>query len=177
MDSGGAQGKEEDQQNLTVNGYGNFLLTHAHLTEDLITPLVLVALGNLLIIDNQDGSHQEQASQKNAQEQEPAVHGIEFRRLLLLAGRADAVFKLLAELEENGFGPLQLFRFRHGEIDLYPELLRTPFRIQGHDAVDCVLVRRDKEQPGFIGGNQGGAGVFDDLRNGIPDMEGQPGFA
>ena len=84
------QRQEKYQQNLPPDGQGHLSGAHAYLLHDLVAPLVLIALGHLLIVNDEHGGQQEQQAQENSQKQEAAVHGIKFHRHVLGPIRSDA---------------------------------------------------------------------------------------
>ena len=79
------QRQEKYQQNLPPDGQGHLSGAHAYLLHDLVAPLVLIALGHLLIVNDEHSVQQEQQAQENSQKQEAAVHGIKFHRHVLMA--------------------------------------------------------------------------------------------
>ncbi len=62
----------------------DLLLAHAHLLEDEEARLVLIALGHLLVVDDEHHGHDEDAAQKEGDEEEPAVDGVEIYPVYLL---------------------------------------------------------------------------------------------
>lgn len=84
------QRQEKHQQNLPPDGQGHLSGAHAYLLHDLVAPLVLIALGHLLIVNDEHGGQQEQQAQENSQKQEAAAHGIKFHRHVLGLIRSDA---------------------------------------------------------------------------------------
>ena len=60
MDAGNAQRQEKDGQYLTVNGPADFFEAHADFLHDGIAVFIVIAFRNLLIINDQYGSHDKQ---------------------------------------------------------------------------------------------------------------------
>lgn len=60
------QRQEKYQQNLPPDGQGHLSGAHAYLLHDLVAPLVLIALGHLLIVNDEHGGQQEQQAQENS---------------------------------------------------------------------------------------------------------------
>ena len=61
------------------------MLRHAHLAHDGKAPLVLVALRDLLVVDDEHGGHQKDHTEEDSQEEEGAVDGVELLPVLLPA--------------------------------------------------------------------------------------------
>ena len=72
MDARRHQGQEEHQQHLTADGGADLPGTHAHLLHDAEPVVILIALADLFVVDDQHRGHQEQAPQEDAKEQEAA---------------------------------------------------------------------------------------------------------
>ena len=70
------QRQEKHQQYLFVDGAFDLFLAHAHLLHDAEPVVILIALADLFVVDDQHRGHQEQAPQEDAKEQEAAVHGV-----------------------------------------------------------------------------------------------------
>ena len=74
MNSRRRQGQEELQRHLTSDGLFDLLRLHADLLHDLKALPILVALGDLLVIDDQNGREQADKTQQDPKEQEGTVH-------------------------------------------------------------------------------------------------------
>ena len=134
--------------------------------------LVLVALGDLLIVDDKDGSQQEEEPQEDPQEQEPAVHGVELLGIVLLAGEAHAAVPL-AQLEHKPLRLGQLFLIiLPRQIHLNPELPGAAGGIQVHERLRRLPVRHHQEQLRLFVAQQDGGGVTDGVSNLALDVEG-----
>lgn len=77
VEPGPQKGQEEDGEDLGVDGPADLRLGHAHLLQRAEPGLVLVALGDLLVVDDEDRGQEEQKAQENAQEEETAKEGEE----------------------------------------------------------------------------------------------------
>ena len=77
MEGGHAEGEQEHGQDLTAHRSGNELFVHAHLLKDLKPGPVVVALDDLLVVDDEHRGHQEQDAQQDTEEQEAAVEGVD----------------------------------------------------------------------------------------------------
>ena len=82
VDSGHRDGQEEHHQNLAVDGCLYLAPAEAHLLHDFKTGLVLVALRDLLVVDNQHCRQQEDEAQEDTQKQESARQAVDLRRPL-----------------------------------------------------------------------------------------------
>ncbi len=76
------QGQEEHRQQLRIDALADVFPGHAHLLHDFEALLVLIALGNLLVIDDQYRGKEEHDAQQNAQEEESAVGAVEIIAVL-----------------------------------------------------------------------------------------------
>ena len=153
------QGQEEHQQDLSPDGGAHLPAAHAYLLHDLIAALILIALGDLLVVDDEHRGHQEQQSQEDAQEQEAAVHCVEFLRHLLAAGHAVSPIGDC----QNGLGAGQLFAVGAvgvqvdaegpaGQIRVHQMLCQGTVRHQAqHNLVgdDGAVPGGEAVQPGF----------------------------
>ena len=74
MDGRRGQRQEKLQDQLTADGLSHFPGLHADLFHDLEPLPVLVAFGDLLVVDDEDGGEQAHEAQQDAEEQEGAVH-------------------------------------------------------------------------------------------------------
>ena len=85
MDDRSGQGEKEHGPHLAPDGGAHLLLAHANLLHDGKALLVLVAFGNLLIVDDEHRGHQEEEAQEKAQEQQTAVDTVYLQLAILLA--------------------------------------------------------------------------------------------
>ena len=67
------QRQEEHQQDLRVDALADLALRHAYLPQDEEARLVLVALHDLLVVEDEHGRQQEHDAEQHAQEQQAAV--------------------------------------------------------------------------------------------------------
>ena len=68
VDAGQHQGGEKDREHLGVDRGADLLFRHAHLLHDGEAALVLEALGELLVVDDEGCGHDEDDAQQHAQE-------------------------------------------------------------------------------------------------------------
>ena len=71
-----AQRQEEYHQHLRVDAAADIALRHANLAHDGKARLILVALGHLLVVDDQHRSGGKYQAQHDPQKQQPAVHAV-----------------------------------------------------------------------------------------------------
>ncbi len=172
MDPRRPQGQEEHQQDLAVNRGPDLLLRHAHLAADVVAPLVLIAFGDLLVVDDEDGGHEEEDAKEHPQEQKATVHGIELLGVALLAVKADAVLPQ-AQAVHQVLGLGQLFRVvLSGQVQLDAELAGGALPVQGHEILRRLPIRDHQEQLCLLAAQQNGGGVADGLRDPALDVEG-----
>ena len=86
MDQRRRQRQEEHHQNLRMNAAADFSLAQTYLPHDAEALPILVALGNLLVVDDQDHRHDEQRAEEQTHEQQPAV------KLGQLLSKIDLIF-------------------------------------------------------------------------------------
>ena len=60
------------------------MMIHAHFLHDLKASFVFISLADLLVIQDQDGHHEEEDAQEYADEQKPAIHFLQ-RRIVFAA--------------------------------------------------------------------------------------------
>ena len=77
MENRKSKRQEKYHPDLTVDGFFNLPPAHADFLHDLIPVPVLKSFGNLLIVDNQYGCHQEQTAEENSKEEEASVKHME----------------------------------------------------------------------------------------------------
>ena len=70
------QRQEEYHQHLRVDAAADIALRHANLAHDGKARMILVALGHLLVIDDQHRGGGKYQTQHNSQKQQPAVHAV-----------------------------------------------------------------------------------------------------
>ena len=80
------QRQHKHHEQLGADAPLDFRLCHAHLLHDLEALDILVALGNLLVVDYQHGSQQEHDAQHDANEEHASVGGVEIRSVVRPAG-------------------------------------------------------------------------------------------
>ena len=73
MNAGNAKGQEEDCQHLALNRAADFFKTHADFLHDGVTCSVLIAFGNLFVVNDEDGCHNKQEADKNTNEEKASV--------------------------------------------------------------------------------------------------------
>ena len=125
MDPRHHQRRKEHDQNLHIDAAADLPLFQAHLPHDAKAFPVLVALGDLLVVDNQHRGHQEHKAQKHPKEEEAAVHGVEVLPVLRLGVHAkplplDAVVpgKAAVVRVSDGRAPRCLFLVAAVGVDL-----------------------------------------------------------
>lgn len=106
MYAGSQKGQEEDGEDLGVDGLADLCLGHAHLLQGAEPGLVFIALGDLLVVDDESRGQKEQEAQENAQEEQTAEEGEEILLLIGPGFQGDVCFFAVAD----GFpdGPVQL---------------------------------------------------------------------
>ena len=68
------QRQEKYRQDLRSNGLLDFVVTHAYILQDHKSLFVLIAFGDLFVVHDQYGCHQEQDPQENAYKEQPREH-------------------------------------------------------------------------------------------------------
>ena len=76
MKSGNQKRQEKYQQDLAADGSTHFVTAHAYFLHDLETLPILVAFGDLLIVNDQCCGEQEHKSKDQPKEQESAIHTV-----------------------------------------------------------------------------------------------------
>ena len=79
VDSGCCKRQEEHHQNLAVDRGIDLPLLHTDLFKDCKAFFVFITFGYLFIIDDQDGCHDKEKSQKDPKEKQSAVQAVKFR--------------------------------------------------------------------------------------------------
>ena len=107
MDEGSKQRQEEHHAQLGVDACADVALCHADALHDGEAGGVLVALGELLVVEHQDGGEEEHRAEDEGEKEEAAVGGVELRARLggdLTAhlGGEGADDVLRAEVEPRG---------------------------------------------------------------------------
>lgn len=77
VDTGGNERQEKHREDLGIDASADVFPGHTHLLHNGKPGLVLVALGNLLVVDNQHRRKDEHDAQKDAQEEQSAVHAVQ----------------------------------------------------------------------------------------------------
>lgn len=90
MDHSHAQRQEEYNEYLASDGFLYLVLAQPDLLHDFKALLVLIALGKLLVIDYQNGRHQENQTEEHSEEKKAAVHAVDKAALRLAAGGGKA---------------------------------------------------------------------------------------
>ena len=76
------KGQQEHRKHLGIDALVNILAGHAHLLHNLKPGLILIALRNLLVVDNQHGCQQEHNGQNDAKEEDSAEGSVKVIPLL-----------------------------------------------------------------------------------------------
>ena len=158
------EGQEEHRPHLTADGRADLLAAHAHLLHDVEALLVLISLGNLFVIDDEDGGHQEEQPQKDAQEEQTAVCGIEalflgrpggcgVRDLLGLAGElGQLVIKIHHRLLICPVGKV------HGELPVELSLAVVHLQLPLEEVFQGAIVGHHQDQLPVRVGRMGAGG-------------------
>ena len=76
-------------------------MIHADLRHDLKALLILIALADLLVIEDQDGHHEEEDAQEYTNEQESPIHLLQIRIVLAARFQQDRLIELLQRSRER----------------------------------------------------------------------------
>ena len=159
MHARGNQRQEEHGQQLGVDVPSDVLLGHAHLLHDPEAVLILVALGHLLVVDNEHGGKEKHDAQRDAQEEQPAVGAIVVVAVLRAALDAEAhgpfarsvqaLTKPVPHVVPDGNLHLVLRMHVHAVEPLHVQQLVAPGVGQAGEGLENRLeVRHDEDQVG-----------------------------
>ena len=139
------QREEEHRKHLAAHRGADFFRRHAHFLHQLKAYAVVVALGNLLVIDDHGRGHQKQQAQEDAQEEKAAV---EFLYALLIERRAGNAYAALCQQVRAQGGLLVYARARvHIEgIHVFHVggVVPVELDLQVRDLPEGVRVRNDE---------------------------------
>ena len=80
MENCHGQGQVEHQQHLLGDDLFDLPVAHAHILEDVEAVMVVEALGDLLVVDNQHRRNQEQRHKEDAHKQQAPIHLVKAAR-------------------------------------------------------------------------------------------------
>ena len=155
----GDQRQEEHGQQLGIDAPSDVPLGHAHLLHDLEAVLILVALGHLLVVDDEHGGKEEHDAQRDAQEEQPAVGAVEVIAVLRAAldvvahvpaaGCVQALAQLAVQLTPDRNLHVVLRMHVHAVEPLHIQQLVAPGVGQAGEGLENRLeVRHDEDQMG-----------------------------